>query len=246
MDSNISTRRQWWATLVEIIQQLGWLALGGLVAAVAMLALFAELTEDIFSNEFNNLDKSIELGVHSWANPWLDSIFNFFSTIGGVIGVIVITGLIFGLLAWRRHFATACVLIIAVAGGAIINFGLKQLFQRPRPHFWISNTEPPSSFSFPSGHATMALCLFGALTWVGLKFIRQPLWRLSWSILMLFLIGVIGLSRIYLGVHYPTDIAGGYLSGSIWLVVLLSGRDIYKRLRPSFLKKKELNKENSG
>lgn len=234
MDKNsvpVPLKRRWWIKLLAIVKHVGWLAVGGLVVAIALLVILAELTEDVFRNEFSNFDQTVELNVHSWATPWLDGFFTFCSFVGGIVGIIVITTLTFGLLIWRKYYIEAISLLLAVGGGTIINLTLKQLFQRPRPEFWTSNFERPTSFSFPSNHATLAVCLFGYLLWLGLKFIRRPFWKVAWSILMLFLIGLIGLSRIYLGVHYPTDVIAGYLSASIWLLILVSGHTIYAHLR---------------
>lgn len=224
-------RQQWWVKLVEITQRLGWFVIGGLAIAVGLLVILAKLTEDIFHNEFSSWDKAIELSVHSWASSWLDNLFNICSFVGGIIGIVVITALTFGLLVWRKSYTNAILLIVVVSGGAIINLVLKQLFQRPRPEFWVSSFERPSSFSFPSNHATLAVCLFGYLLWLGLKYLVRPLWKITWSILMLLFIGLIGLSRIYLGVHYPTDVIAGYLSASSWLLILLNGHAIFSILR---------------
>jgi undecaprenyl-diphosphatase len=111
----------------------------------------------------------------------------------------------------------------------VINQAMKVLFRRPRPQMWSSVIDRPDSFSFPSGHATVAFCYFGLLLWIGLKYFKRTTLRLTWALLMLFLIFMIGLSRIYLGVHYLTDVIGGYLSGGFWLLALLGSTHIYKR-----------------
>jgi undecaprenyl-diphosphatase len=116
---------------------------------------------------------------------------------------------------------------------------LKFFFQRPRPQLWISREPRLGTFSFPSGHATVSFCFCGGLSWVGYKFIKSPLALTAWFLAMLLFIFMVGLSRVYRGVHYLTDVVGGYLSGGFWLALLLSGVSIYDRLHPRQTKNTE-------
>ncbi len=215
--------------LLELLQEVGIFALIGLVGAVLLLLLFAKLSEEVFTQEITSLDNNIALWVHGFASPTLDTIFNAFSTLGGAVGVSVLTLLAFGLLLWRGFPRAAWRFAIAVGGGLAINQMLKMVFHRARPQLWPG--AHVAGFSFPSGHATLALCLFGMFAWLGWQFIRGSAARTTWMLLMALLIGIIGLSRVYLGAHYPSDVVAGYLSGSFWLLGLLSGTDIYHRLR---------------
>jgi len=213
-----------------ILREIGFFVLGGFVGAIVLLWLFAKLSEEIFENEFTTLDVNFELWVHSFANTGLDAFFNFFTTIGSVTGMLILTALTFGLLSWRRHFHSAWLLVLVVVGGTLITQVLKALFRRPRPELWVGSGHRPTSFSFPSGHSTISLCFFGVLIWLGLKFLKTPLARVGWTILMLFSILMIGLSRIYFGVHYPTDVVGGFIAGSFWLITVISGISLYDRI----------------
>ena len=215
--------------LVELLQEVGIFALVGLVGAVVLLVLFAKLSEDVFTQEITSLDNNIALWVHGFASPTLDAIFSAFSTLGGVVGVGVLTLLAFGLLLWRGFPRAAWRFALAVGGGLLINQILKLVFHRTRPQLWPG--AHVAGFSFPSGHATLALCLFGMFAWLGWQFIRSSAARTAWTLLMGLLILIIGLSRVYLGAHYPSDVMAGYLSGSFWLLGLLNGTDIYHRLR---------------
>ena len=218
-------------SLGQLLRQIGWSIVIGLAGSILLLIVFSELTEDIFRNEFTKIDDNFELWVHSLASPALDVFFNIFTTIGGVAGISVLTALTFGLL-WRRgHLHSAWLVVLASGGGIVINQILKLLFRRPRPELWALTGHVPTSFSFPSGHSTAALCYFGVLGWLGWGFIKRPLLRLGWIGLMILFIGLVGLSRIYFGVHYPTDVIGGYLSGAFWLVILLEGAYILRRFR---------------
>ncbi len=198
----------WFELLLKLLKQIGLKALTGLFVALLFLWLFEELTENLLENEFENLDTSFGNWVHSYANPLLDLGFTIFTSLGNTLGILGITIVTFGILIWRRYHMDGWLLLLAVGGGIIINQAMKVLFQRPRPQLWTSVIERPDSFSFPSGHATVAMCYFGLLLWLGLGFFKRPVARIGWSILMLFIIFMIGLSRIYLGVHYLTDVVG--------------------------------------
>ena len=220
-----------WLVLLTLLRQTGVYIVVGLGGALLLLYLFSELTEDLLRNEFSNLDNNFELWVHSFANPVLDFIFNVFTTIGGGWGMSILPGLAFLILAWKRHYFSAIMVILAVGGGLLINFVLKNLFQRPRPELWESTFARPNSFSFPSGHATLSLCLFGILIWVFYHLLKSPRLKVELAILLVFTIIMVGLSRVYFGVHYPTDVVGGYLSGGFWLTLLVSGDAIFTRMK---------------
>lgn len=224
-------KHSFWLVLLTLLREIGVYILVGLGGALLLLYLFSELTEDLLRNEFSSLDDNLELWVHSFANPVLDLIFNFFTTLGGGWGISILTVGSFVLLVWKRHFYSAIMVLLAVLGGLLINFVLKNLFQRPRPELWESTFARPSSFSFPSGHATLSLCLLGAFIWISWHLLKSQRLKIFLTILMAFTILMVGLSRIYFGVHYPTDVVGGYLSGGFWLALLVSGDGIFTRLR---------------
>lgn len=217
--------------LVKLLREIGAFALIGLVSAVILLALFAKLSEDVFTNEFSAFDNNVALWVHSFASSTLDALFNAFSILGGTVSIAALTIVAFGLLMWRGYKMAAWRLALAIIGGVVINEALKFLFHRARPELWATRGEQVAGFSFPSGHAALSLCLFGMFIWLGWRYLKRPWARVGWTVLMLFLIAMVGLSRIYLGAHYPSDVLAGYLSGTIWLIALLSGADIYHRLR---------------
>jgi undecaprenyl-diphosphatase len=210
---------------------MGLFASIGLIGAVFLAKLFEELAEGIFRKESTELDNRFGLWVHSFANPTLDKVFKFFTTIGSMASVIIMTVFSFGLLVRRNHPNAAWLIALSSGGGILINQVLKFFFRRPRPALWNSQDPQLPTFSFPSGHATVSFCFCGGLSWLGYKFIKNPIVLTSWLIGMLVCVIMVGLSRIYRGVHYLTDVVGGYISGSFWLALLLSGVSIYDRIR---------------
>jgi membrane-associated phospholipid phosphatase len=215
--------------LLDLLKEVGPAALLGLLGSLLLLVLFGWLADGVLDQEFTSLDSGVALAIHGWANPLLDTVFGFLSTVGGVVGVPIIGLLAFAGLVWRHQPHHAWRLVLAVVGGVILSTALKYIFGRPRPALW-PHAEV-SGFSFPSGHATAALCLFGMLGWLGWRLFRPRAARLAWGVFMVALIVLIGLSRIYLGVHYPSDVLAGYITGSFWLLMLLAGSDILARLR---------------
>jgi undecaprenyl-diphosphatase len=113
----------------------------------------------------------------------------------------------------------AVVLVLSVAGGAAINIALKFWFQRERPALpWALAHE--SSYSFPSGHSETAVVFYGTIALLAYpRFKGGPTTVLIMAAAVFMILGI-GLSRIYLGVHFPTDVAAGYLVGAIWLGVV--------------------------
>ncbi len=228
-----------WEALRGVIRQMGLFALLGLSGAVILAKLFEELAEGIFRKESESLDNRFGLWVHSFASPLLDKVFKFFSALGGVGGIIILTALSFGALIRRNHPNAAWLVVLANGGGILLNQVLKIIFRRSRPRLWISTNRRLRSFSFPSGHATISMCFCVSLSWVGYKFIKNPLVLAAWLSAMVVSVFMVGLSRVYRGVHYLTDVVGGYISGGFWMSLLLSGISIYDRLHPRQIKDME-------
>jgi undecaprenyl-diphosphatase len=221
--------RRFFSTFLLTLKQLGWIVVAALIIGMGMLFVFVWLSEEVFSNEFANLDKNVLLGIHTWSNSFLDGFFIFFTLLGSTIGVIIISVLSAGLLLWRKHFYGASLFILVVAGGALLNFILKEIFKRTRPGLFTGPIAEPASYSYPSGHATLAVCVYGVLIYLGFKFLKRTLFRVLVAILGLSFIILIGMSRVYLGVHYPTDVLAGYISAGCWLGVILGSGSIARQ-----------------
>jgi len=194
----------------------------GLALGLASLALFAKLSEDLLFNELLLFDTIVIKAVRSfstdnvtlfmtevsrWGSPW------FLSLVGAV--VMIYTGLV------RRHFWDAVLVPTALLGGIILNETLKSLFHRQRPV--LPHLVNVSGFSFPSGHAMMSFIFYGMLIYLVWLNFRNKFFRLAMTILFTAVFLLIGISRIYLGVHYPSDVLAGFAAGSFWLVACVLG-----------------------
>ncbi|MNN60303.1 Undecaprenyl-diphosphatase BcrC [compost metagenome] len=151
--------------------------------------------------------------MHALASPGLNSFFVLMSKLGYQWGVIPIDVLIVGILLFMRRWRKAAFAATAFVGSALLNLGSKQIFQRERPSLWES-VAPESTFSFPSGHAMGSMTL--ALTVVLLLWNTR--WRWPALCAAITFTGLVGLARVYLGVHYPSDILGGWCAALVWVL----------------------------
>jgi membrane-associated phospholipid phosphatase len=131
-------------------------------------------------------------------------------------------------LAWRRRWLFLGSWLAAVAGSAVLNQLLKGLFERPRPYF-----EHPllveTSYSFPSGHAMESFVVYGMLAYFAVLALRSWKARVGVVFGAALLVVLIGLSRMYLGVHYFSDVLAGYAAGGVWLSALITGVETIRR-----------------
>lgn len=190
-----------------------------LAAAFLSIFLFAWLAEGVAKDQTAQFDSYIRAAVHQWTNPALTRLM-FAATWMGSIGLAIVAVLAFALFRhflWRR---AAIWLLVTLAGAAILVIGLKTAFHRPRPVPFFGAL--PETYSFPSGHSLFSFCLYGVLAGLLADRARSPLLRILIWIVSATLIFSIGLSRIYLGVHYPSDVLAGYLAGAIWVSTMLA------------------------
>lgn len=132
------------------------------------------------------------------------------------IGALVIIGLV-GLF---QH--NARLVIAAVVAGSTFGFNslLKVIFHRPRPDNYNAEDVMLQTFSFPSGHAASAVVIFGLLAYIAWKLLPQPWGAIVAGIITLVIIGI-GVSRVYIGAHYPTDVIAGWIVGAIGLAIII-------------------------
>jgi undecaprenyl-diphosphatase len=116
----------------------------------------------------------------------------------------------------------------ALAGGALLDLALKLAFRRPRP-VWESPYLAASGWSFPSGHAMGSLIAYGMLAYLLVLHLRSRSARLAVAAGAILLVLAIGFTRLFLGVHYFSDVMAGYAAGTVWLAVCVSGLEVLRR-----------------
>lgn len=194
----------------------------GLALGLASLFGFAKLSEDLLANELLVFDVTVTAYIKSFGSSWVTMIMKAISDLGSPAALSVF-GAGTALYAWfiRRHIWDTVLVPITLLGGAVLNTALKSLFHRQRPG-WPHLVEV-TGLSFPSGHAMMSYIFYGLLIYLfWLNFSNR--W-LNWlcSAVFSLLVLAIGISRIYLGVHYPSDVLAGFAAGSFWLVACIVG-----------------------
>ena len=195
------------------LRKYGWRLL--LLMAGLMLPLwgFAELADEVREGEPFEFDEPILHFAHDLANAGFDRGFLLFSALGYEWGVVPFDILLVAALALKRRVREGLFAALALAGSALLNLGTKQLFARERPSLWES-ISPEHTFSFPSGHAMGSM----TLAWVCVLLAWRTRWRLPVVAAAAAFTLLVGLSRVYLGVHYPSDILAGWAAASIWAV----------------------------
>ncbi len=199
-----------------------FLFLAGLAIVGGVLSLTLWFASEVLEGETLAFDEALRQGVHSMASPLITSFFigvSFLGSPGFLIGVGVIVISLFFYFGWRR---AAVLFLVTMAGEVILNLILKNNYARPRPEPFFDYALP-SSFSFPSGHALGSFCFYGILAWIISSRLENLAAKRSLRAAAAVLVFFIGVSRIYLGVHYPTDVLAGFVTGLIWtLSVIIS------------------------
>jgi undecaprenyl-diphosphatase len=195
----------------------------GLLAAALALSVFLWLGYLIHPGEPTDFDLRVRAWIRSLESAELTSLMWAATFYGAPVRLSpfgLVTAAVFLLRGWYRG---ALLVVLTLAGAGLLDTGLKLLFGRVRPEAFFDRYPAPESFSFPSGHALFATCFFGGVAVLLSHRLRHPLSRaLVWA-LALTVILVIGASRVYLGVHYPTDVAGGFAVGVVWMVLVSLG-----------------------
>ncbi|HYE80097.1 MAG TPA: phosphatase PAP2 family protein [bacterium] len=194
----------------------GILFLALLIVGLVAMTYFFLLVRGVFFRNFEMVDLAVLEELHRHRNRTLDILFFVFTTMGdpmylGGIGVLIAL-----VLAWRRKWWLAGGALSVITGGLLLNLALKE-FPRTRPELGL-HVVGAHGASFPSGHAMVGLCFWGYLGY--LTFRRYPDYfrRVLHFVGVGLLIFLIGLSRPYFGVHFPTDILGGWTAGLGWLL----------------------------
>lgn len=204
-----------------------------LVIVVAGINLFVDLTEELHSEELETYDTRITEYVTSFRRPWLTNAFEFITHVGDLTGYVVMAIISTGLIYWyfrslRFSIQTGIVLVLA----SLSNVALKQVINRARPD--AEHLVSVSTLSYPSGHAMSAIAFYGFLVYVCYNIKINNYIKSILIFLLVFMILAIGVSRIYLGVHYPSDVAGGFIAGFIWVIfciVLFHVIDLWHKRR---------------
>ncbi len=193
----------------------------GFALAALVLAAGGWLVTGPFKQYPAAFDASIRTAMRQMQSPMWTALFLAVTKLGSTIYLAIIgsvVGIVFILLRWFRPLV---ILIVVMAGQAAVHHGCKWFFARTRPSSLI-NYKAVESFSFPSGHAVASLCLYGTIAWIVASRLENSAAKAGTGIFAAVLIFLIGMSRVYIGVHYPTDVIAGFLAAAIWTAAVLS------------------------
>lgn len=202
-----------------------------LVIFVVAINLFVELTDELMEKELKIYDDRITEYVLSFRTPALNDFFRFITDLGDFYAYLIATILVsIYLFVKFRHWKFILQLVGITILSALSNVALKRFIDRARPG--IEHLVSAEGLSYPSGHSMSAMAFYGFLMYLSFQ-IKMAKWlRTLLCTLFVLLIFLIGLSRIYLGVHFPTDVAGGFIAGIIWVafcIVLFNIASLYRR-----------------
>ncbi|MEY2574404.1 MAG: hypothetical protein QOJ87_2617 [Verrucomicrobiota bacterium] len=203
----------------------------GLLVIIASGWWFADIAEDMSRNAATRvLDDSITSWFHAHATALQTRTWRVVTFFGSVIFLSAASGAVAAVLALRRFAYRLLLLTLSVGGGAVLNLVLKHLFHRQRPAL-----ENPlvtlSSFGFPSGHTMGATIFYGVLALIVAHSIRSWPRRALVGGAAAVVVALIGISRIYLGAHYFTDVIGAIAVGLAWLAFCWTGVETLRRWR---------------
>jgi Membrane-associated phospholipid phosphatase len=163
-----------------------------------------------YPQNISGFDTSIQSEIFSWRNPVLTNFLKLITSIGNIWNItflVILIDVIFYFKKWYAELIYLSVLFVMVPG--VLVAILKKVYQRPRPPEG-SRLITETNFSFPSGHATVSMTVFFILLLIFLARIEQKYIKIIVATFLISLILLIGFSRVYLGVHFPSDILGGY------------------------------------
>jgi undecaprenyl-diphosphatase len=208
--------------LRSLWQQLELEVVATILIIAASSFLFLKLVSEIREGETHAADQAILLALRDPTDPsnpigplWVEMMFRDLTSLGSPSVLALVTIAAVSYLWIDRKRGAALFVVIAVAGGAALEILLKLGFARPRPEL-VSHLVDVNSFSFPSGHATMATITYltlGVLLARVQKHRRMKLYLLA---VATFLALLVGFTRVYLGVHWPTDVLAGWCVGAAW------------------------------
>ena len=210
------------------VQDLGPTLVIGLCVLAAGGWAFGALAEEVAEGD-TGLDNRIADELHEHATRPLTEFFEAVTTLGNGIVLAGVAAIAAYLLARRRYYAEAVLMMLAYVGAEVLSYSLKLAFQRDRPFF----TDPlatVSTYSFPSGHATVSVAVYGALCLVLVRRLTGPA-RLVCLAAAVLLVSLIGFSRLYLGVHFLSDVLAGFSVGLAWLALCVVVLDLHHRRR---------------
>jgi undecaprenyl-diphosphatase len=250
----------WWDLVFKSLRGIGtvaknfyatvgiFLSAGALVAIAGTYA-FTRFAGHVSSGSTQSFDESVLRWIGEHRSPMLEPIMmeiTFLGTGTVVMAIVAVSGLFLWL---SNHKYSAALLLICTLGGILLNNLLKVGYSRPRPQLfdWVA---PALSWSFPSGHAMSAAAVYGTVAYLAARLQKRHIHRVITMVCAVVLICMIAITRLYLGVHYPSDVIAGVIIGLAWAafcMATLEAIQVYARRRaPKVLANEEPAPRDTG
>jgi undecaprenyl-diphosphatase len=206
-----------------------YLLIAFIISVVSIIG-FSLISLLISDQKIIRFDRTIIDRVQGLETPILTSMMKFFTFIGSAPFVIILSFFLLLFLYKVLHHRLELILFVAaITGSALLNGILKHFFQRVRPDF--HRLIEIEGYSFPSGHAMNAFSVYSIISFLLWRHIQSRIGRSILILISVVLILAIGISRIYLGVHYPSDIIGGYFASGFWVTTAIMFFQYYQEKR---------------
>ncbi len=205
--------------------------------SILSLFIFFNLSKDVFLKEAISFDSAIIEYIYGFRNPDLNEIMLLITFLGSSLFLFFASSLTAVYLYTKRP-KDALIFISIIYAAVIINLFLKLFFQRDRPDNLPLVSE--LTYSFPSGHAMNSFVFYMAISYFIFRATKNVKLGIIASGILAFLVFIIGVSRIYLGAHYPSDVVAGFIGGFVWLLsaIIFEKTIIYERLYKAEKKRK--------
>ncbi len=188
-------------------------------AAALVFAIFIKITSELLEHELSGLDRAILLAVAKARTPWLTVMAVDLTALGSVTLVVLISTVALCVLLLLKDRMGALQLVAASLGAGILTSAVKNFIDRPRPEV-VTQLIQVSGFSYPSGHSLAAASLYLTVAILVCRHLQKIGHQIAILMMTAAIILLVGTSRIYLGVHYPSDVVSGILLGTAWALLL--------------------------
>jgi undecaprenyl-diphosphatase len=212
--------RQLWAWVGEADA----VVLAAVVAAAAGVWLFLAVADNVAEGSTRTFDERVVLALREPGDPadpvgprWVEEGARDLTALGGYTVLTLLVGAVLGFLLIGRHYPAALLVFAATSGGAALSIVLKGVFSRPRPEL-VPHLSYVATSSFPSGHSMLAAVTYLTLGALLARLVTRWRAKVYFMTVAVLLAGLVGASRVYLGVHYPTDVLAGWSAGLAWAV----------------------------
>lgn len=201
----------------------------GLVVSLLLGWAFGAILEDVLARDpLTLLDRTVAQTLHDHAIPWVTSVMIAVTALGSAWTLVPVSLVVGAVLVARRRWGEALVLVTATSGAGVLNAALKLLIERPRPDFLVPLIDV-TGYSFPSGHASAAAAFYMTLALLATGWVRHWETRVYVLLSAVAIVVLVGFSRMYLGVHYLSDVLAGFALGAFWSTLSITVSTVFVR-----------------